>query len=60
MTRHSENALKVAEFLQGHPKVSWVNYPGLPDSPHHRKAEKYLKKGAGALIGFGVKGGKEE
>lgn len=60
MIRHSENALKIAEFLKSHHKVSWVNYPGLPDSPHYRKTQKYLKKGAGALIGFGVKGGKEE
>ncbi|HEY8344974.1 MAG TPA: O-acetylhomoserine aminocarboxypropyltransferase/cysteine synthase family protein [Bacillota bacterium] len=59
MIRHSENALKVAEFLKGHPKVAWVNYPGLSDSPHYRKAQKYLPKGAGAIVGFGVKGGKE-
>ncbi|TCL70927.1 O-acetylhomoserine sulfhydrylase [Hydrogenispora ethanolica] len=59
MPRHSENALKVATFLKEHPKVSWVNYPGLPDSPQYQKAQKYLPQGAGALIGFGVKGGKE-
>ncbi|HHZ19853.1 MAG TPA: homocysteine synthase [Firmicutes bacterium] len=59
MVRHSENALKVAEFLERHPKVAWVNYPGLPSSPHHEKAKKYLPNGAGAIIGFGVKGGKE-
>jgi len=59
MIRHSENALKVAEFLKDHPKVAWVNYPGLSDSPQFAKAQKYLPKGAGAIIGFGVKGGKE-
>jgi O-acetylhomoserine (thiol)-lyase len=57
--RHSENALKVAKFLEKHPKVSWVNYPGLPDHPSHKLASKYLKGGYGALIGFGVKGGIE-
>jgi O-acetylhomoserine (thiol)-lyase len=59
MQRHSENALKVAQFLSKHPKVSWVNYPGLPDHPSHELASKYLKGGDGALIGFGVKGGVE-
>jgi len=58
MVRHSENALKVAAFLQKHPQVSWVNYPGLPESPQYKKVQKYLPKGAGAIIGFGVKGGK--
>ncbi|MDR7667044.1 O-acetylhomoserine aminocarboxypropyltransferase/cysteine synthase [Methanosarcina sp. Z-7115] len=57
--RHSENALKVAQYLSNHPKVSWVNYPGLPDHPSHKLAFKYLKGGYGALIGFGVKGGVE-
>ena len=57
--RHSENALKVAQYLSNHPKVSWVNYPGLPDHPSHELASKYLKGGYGALIGFGVKGGVE-
>jgi O-acetylhomoserine (thiol)-lyase len=59
MIRHSENALQVAEFLRNHPNVAWVNYPGLSDSPQFAKARKYLPKGAGAIIGFGVKGGKE-
>ena len=59
MVRHSENALKVAEFLEKHPKVSWVNYPGLASSPEKKKADKYLPKGAGAIVGFGVKGGAE-
>lgn len=58
MARHSENALKVAAFLRDHPQVAWVNYPGLPDSPHHAKVQKYLPNGAGAIVGFGVKGGK--
>jgi len=60
MQRHSKNALKVAEYLSNHPKVSWVNYPGLPNHPSHELASKYLKGGYGALLGFGVKGGVEE
>lgn len=59
MIRHSENALAVAKFLAKHPKVSWVNYPGLDTSPEKAKAQKYLKKGAGAILGFGIKGGLE-
>lgn len=55
--RHSENALAVARFLRDHPKVAWVNYPGLPDHPSHALARKYLSGGFGALVGFGVKGG---
>ena len=57
MPRHSENALRVAQFLEKSDKVSWVNYPGLKSSPERSKAKKYLSKGAGAIIGFGVKGG---
>ncbi|AKB78479.1 O-acetylhomoserine sulfhydrylase [Methanosarcina horonobensis HB-1 = JCM 15518] len=57
--RHGENALKVAKYLSEHPKVSWVNYPGLPDHPSHELASRYLKGGYGALLGFGVKGGAE-
>ena len=57
--RHCDNALKVAQFLQSHPAVSWVNYPGLPDHPTHALAKKYLRHGFGALIGFGIKGGLE-
>ncbi|HEX2967171.1 MAG TPA: O-acetylhomoserine aminocarboxypropyltransferase/cysteine synthase family protein [Syntrophorhabdaceae bacterium] len=57
--RHSENALKVARFLKSHPLVSWVNYPGLEDHPGHALATKYLTKGYGALVGFGIKGGLE-
>jgi O-acetylhomoserine (thiol)-lyase len=57
--RHSENALKVATFLKAHPLVNWVNYPGLPDNPNHTLASKYLKKGFGGIVGFGIKGGLE-
>jgi O-acetylhomoserine (thiol)-lyase len=55
--RHSENALKVAQFLEKHPKVQWVNYPGLDSSPEKERAKKYMPKGAGGIIGFGIKGG---
>jgi O-acetylhomoserine (thiol)-lyase len=55
--RHSENALAVARFLQAHPLVSWVNYPGLPEHPSHALATKYLKGHYGALLGFGIQGG---
>ncbi|MBZ0166460.1 MAG: O-acetylhomoserine aminocarboxypropyltransferase/cysteine synthase [Candidatus Omnitrophica bacterium] len=57
MPRHCENALKVAEYLQEHPQVTWVNYPGLADSPYKKLADKYLSGTAGALVGFGIKGG---
>lgn len=57
MVRHSENALAAAKHLEKHPKVSWVNYPGLSSSPEKGRADKYLPKGAGAIIGFGIKGG---
>ena len=59
MPRHCENALKVARCLEKHPKVSWVNYPGLESNSEFKKAQKYLSKGAGAIIGFGIKGGLE-
>jgi len=59
LPRHSENALAVAKFLKKHPKVSWVNYPGLDDSPEKERVKKYLPKGAGAIIGFGINGGLE-
>jgi O-acetylhomoserine (thiol)-lyase len=55
--RHSENALLVAQHLQAHPLVAWVNYPGLPGHFSHELARKYLKGGYGALVGFGIKGG---
>ena len=57
MPRHSENALAVARHLSKHGSVSWVNYPGLESSPEKGRAAKYLSKGAGAIIGFGIKGG---
>jgi O-acetylhomoserine (thiol)-lyase len=56
MERHSHNALKVAEFLQGHPKVSRVNYTALPGHPCHTLGKKYLPDGCGAIMGFGIKG----
>src|ERR687896_71520 len=60
MERHSQNAQAVAEFLQGHPKVNWVNYPGLPDHPSHELAAKYHRGGLyGAILGFGIEGGLE-
>ncbi len=59
MPRHSENARAVAEFLESHEKVSWVNYPGLKSSPEQARVQRYLKKGAGAIVGFGIKGGIE-
>jgi O-acetylhomoserine (thiol)-lyase len=55
--RHVANAVAVANFLKGHPRVSWVNYPGLPSSPHHALAKKYLPKGTGSIMTFGIKGG---
>lgn len=57
MDRHSENALAVAKFLRDHAQVAWVNYPGLPESPYHELAGKYLPRGASGLLTFGVKGG---
>lgn len=58
--QHSENALAVARHLKNHPKVAWVNYPGLPEHPSHAQAAAYLKGGFGALLGVGVRGGVEE
>ncbi|MFH1201622.1 MAG: O-acetylhomoserine aminocarboxypropyltransferase/cysteine synthase [Candidatus Omnitrophota bacterium] len=59
MPRHSENALLVAKYLEKHPLVSWVNYPGLDSSPEKARVKRYLPKGAGAILGFGIKGGLE-
>ncbi len=59
MPCHSENALAVAQHLEKHPSVSWVNYPGLETSPEKDRADKYLPKGAGAIVGFGIEGGAE-
>jgi O-acetylhomoserine (thiol)-lyase len=58
MERHSANALAVARFLEKHPNVSWVNYPGLTTHPSHALAKKYHHRGLyGAILGFGIKGG---
>ncbi|GIV97911.1 MAG: O-acetylhomoserine aminocarboxypropyltransferase [Herpetosiphonaceae bacterium] len=59
MERHSSNALQVARFLKEHPKVRWVNYPGLPEHPSYANAKRYLPKGQSALVGFGIVGGRE-
>lgn len=59
MPRHSENALAAAEYLEKHPAVEWVRYPGLSSSSELSKTKKYLHKGSGALLGFGIKGGLE-
>ncbi len=59
MERHCANAAAVADFLQAHPKVSWVSYPGLTQSPYHALAKRYMPRGAGALLAFGIKGGYE-
>ena len=59
MERHCANAMRVAEFLHDHSKVSWVSYAGLPSDRYHELARKYLPKGAGAVLTFGVKGGYE-
>jgi O-acetylhomoserine (thiol)-lyase len=55
--RHVKNAQAVAEFLEAHPQVSWVTYPGLKSHPDYERAQKYLPKGPGAILGFGIKGG---
>ncbi|WP_053033143.1 O-acetylhomoserine aminocarboxypropyltransferase/cysteine synthase family protein [Staphylococcus haemolyticus] len=60
MERHSENALEVAQFLDQHPKVTWVNYPGLENNKYHSLAKKYLPKGQGAILTFGVDGSVED
>jgi O-acetylhomoserine (thiol)-lyase len=59
MERHCENALKVAQWLEARDDVEWVAYPGLPSSPWHDRAKKYLPKGQGAIVAFGIKGGRE-
>jgi O-acetylhomoserine (thiol)-lyase len=59
MPRHCGNALAVARFLEGHPCVGWVNYPGLESHPDHGRARHYLPTGEGAILGFGIKGGRE-
>jgi O-acetylhomoserine (thiol)-lyase len=57
--RHCDNAQKVAEFLEAHPAVNWVNYPGLVSHPTHALARKYMQHGYGAILGFGIEGGLE-
>ncbi len=57
MERHSENALKVAKYLESHDKVEWVRYPGLENDPSHTLAKKYLNNGFGGMVVFGIKGG---
>ncbi len=59
MERHSENALKVAQYLENNDKIAWVSYPGLESSPDHALAQKYLPKGCSGVIAFGPKGGRE-
>jgi O-acetylhomoserine (thiol)-lyase len=59
MERHSENALAVAQRLHDHPQVEWVRYPGLPDDPTHEVARRYLSRGYGGMVVFGIKGGLE-
>jgi O-acetylhomoserine (thiol)-lyase len=59
MPRHSENALKLAQWLEKQNTVTWVNYPGLESHPDYKLAQKYLPNGQGAILGFGIKGGKE-
>jgi len=59
MQRHCENAFEIARFLKEHPKVEWVRYPGLADDPSYPVASKYLKKGFGGMVVFGIKGGLE-
>jgi O-acetylhomoserine (thiol)-lyase len=58
LERHVANAQALAEWLQAHPAVEWVNYPGLPGHSHYQAAKKYLPDGAGAILGFGIRGGK--
>ncbi|MCI0337233.1 MAG: homocysteine synthase [Acidobacteria bacterium] len=59
MERHSENALEVARYLQNHPQIEWVNFPGLESSPYYERVQKYMPTGAGALVTFGIRGGFE-
>jgi O-acetylhomoserine (thiol)-lyase len=58
MPRHCENAMKLAQWLQRHPQVGWVNYPGLESHPDHARAKRYLPDGCGGILGFGIKGGR--
>ena len=57
MERHCENTMAVATFLAEHPRVSWVNYPGLADNPYHALANRYMPRGASSVLCFGIEGG---
>jgi len=59
MQRHTQNALALAKWLEKHPSIDWVNYPGLESHKHNEMARRYLKSGAGAILGFGIRGGRE-
>ena len=59
MERHVSNAQRVAEYLSEHSSVNWVSYPGLPSHKDYERAKKYLPKGCGAILGFGINGGRE-
>jgi O-acetylhomoserine (thiol)-lyase len=59
MERHTSNAERVSQFLADHAQVDWVFHPSLSSHPDHERAKKYLPKGAGAILGFGIKGGRE-
>jgi len=59
MERHTSNALALAQWLEKQSTVLWVNYPGLEGHPYHKLSKLYLKKGAGAILGFGIRGGRE-
>jgi O-acetylhomoserine (thiol)-lyase len=57
--RQAANALALANWLSEHPKVSWVNYPGLSNHPYHERGKKYLRNGFGCVLNFGIQGGRE-
>ena len=59
MQRHADNTLALAQWLEGHPDVAWVSYPGLPSHPYHATAKRYLRNGFGGVLAFGIKGGLE-
>lgn len=59
MKRHSESALELAKFLESHPKIEWVYYPGLEGNENYQLTQKYLPNGAGGVLSFAVKGGRE-
>jgi O-acetylhomoserine (thiol)-lyase len=59
LERHAQNALVLAQWLEKHPAVQWVNYPGLKSHKHYGMAQRYLTAGAGAILGFGIRGGRD-